>query len=1489
MSKNILDRKLGRRDFFKIGGGLAVAAVGTRMLKGSGVSLLQPATVVEASSGSQTPHYKGRVTPAERRAAAERAAAARRAAGIKTRTEAVMNPGGMPDFFGTIPNWANSPQAIYGIPTLTITDATGTGADAVAEILGVTGITILTGGAGYTSAPTVTINGGGGSDATGVAVLTGGAVSSVSLTNSGNGYIYPPAVTFGGGGGAGAAATAVIQPLTVTGGPLTGILLLAGGSGYTAPSVAITGGGGTGALCSATVLPISCGITAITLTNPGSGYGALKTNAVGGIYGMRKFVDTLPGLTVAGANERGQYIPVAIPDILTYPTSDYYEISLVEYSEQLHADLPPTRLRGYKQTNTSDPTVSIPSYLGPVIVAHKDRPVRIKFTNNLPPTTAGGNLFIPVDTTAMGAGAGPVGSITVIKVTAGGSGYTSIPAVTFTGGGGGSGAAAEATVKGGAVTSVTVNNVGVGYTAAPTVVFTGGGGLGAAATALIGNGSAYAQNRSALHLHGGNTPWISDGTPHQWTTPATEVTPYPKGVSVRNVPDMPDPGDGSLTFFYTNQQSARLMFYHDHAYGITRLNVYAGVAAGYLLRDPVEAALVSGGTFTKPDGTVVTVPAGGVLPSAEIPLIIQDKTFVDAGMLPFQDPTWNSGTTNPITPNTGDLWFPHVYMPNQNPWDMSGANAVGRWDYGPWFWPPFQGLLYGPVPNPLFGTTPLEGPENPGTPNPSMVPESFMDTPLVNGCAYPKYTVQPQAYRLRILNACNDRFLNLQLYKADPAVVTPDGRTNTEVKMVAASPAGGLPLNWPTDGRDGGVPDPASVGPAWIQIGTEGGFMPAPAVVPIQPVAYNYNRRDIVVLNIATHSLLMGPAERADVVVDFSAFAGQSLILYNDAPAPVPAFDPRIDYYTGDPDQTSMGGAPTTLPGFGPNTRTIMQINVAAATPVPYNPTPLNTFLPAAFAASQPTIIVPQAAYNAAYGASYPTDNYVRIQDNNLRKGPILSVSVTNGGSGYTTAPAVAFAGGGGSGAAATATVAGGKVTAVTLTNQGFGYLTAPTVSFTGGGGTLAAANAVVLKSYLEPKAIQELFTVDYGRMNATLGVEIALTNGIIQTTIPYGYIDPPTEIIKNSNPAALLGSAEDGTQIWKITHNGVDTHAIHVHLFNAQLINRVGWDGAVRPPEPNELGWKETIRMNPLEDAIIALKPVMQTLPFKIGNSYRPMDVTLPIGSTMGFFNVDPAGQPAVVTNQVINFGYEYVWHCHLLGHEENDMMRPIIFALGPEAPSNLVVTGLRLPLRAVLTWTDNATDESGFTVQKATSAAGPWVTIKTLPASPGSGGTVTYTDSAVAINHTYFYRVLSNNVVGDTAVYAPPIVGWPHPTIDSLPSNVVVAGPAAAPSNLVASQPGTRTSDPVLLTWTDNAPNVANPPNFNAEATFTLQRSTTAVGPWSNVSSVIPPAPGTGTTVRFSDRLFGRLTTYYYRVMAVNIFGSSAWSPVSNPITTR
>ncbi len=239
---------------------------------------------------------------------------------------------------------------------------------------------------------------------------------------------------------------------------------------------------------------------------------------------------------------------------------------------------------------------------------------------------------------------------------------------------------------------------------------------------------------------------------------------------------------GTLTFYYTNQQSARLMFYHEHAFGITRLGVMAGQAGGYLVQDPAEAALV----------------ALGAIPTTQIPLIIQDRTFVpDAAQMTAQDPTWNWGgnLTSPW-PHTGDFYFPHVYMPAQN---QSGTpTAMGRWDYGPWVNPPLSSALNGPVANPYYDpqNAPWEPPLIPGVPTVSQVPETFLDTPVINGAAYPTLTLGPHAYRFRILNAANERFFNLQLYYANvspgTAMWNPDGTLANaeagEVKMVPAVP-----------------------------------------------------------------------------------------------------------------------------------------------------------------------------------------------------------------------------------------------------------------------------------------------------------------------------------------------------------------------------------------------------------------------------------------------------------------------------------------------------------------------------------------------------------------------------------------------------------------------------------------------------------------------------------------------------------------------------
>lgn len=76
--------------------------------------------------------------------------------------------------------------------------------------------------------------------------------------------------------------------------------------------------------------------------------------------------------------------------------------------------------------------------------------------------------------------------------------------------------------------------------------------------------------------------------------------------------------------------------------------------------------------------------------------------------------------------------------------------------------------------------------------------------------------------------------------------------------------------------------------------------------------------------------------------------------------------------------------------------------------------------------------------------------------------GTLQALSLTSGGTGYTSAPTVAISGGGGTGATATAVIANGAVTGFNITDPGSGYTSTPTVALTGGSGTGAAAAAIV-------------------------------------------------------------------------------------------------------------------------------------------------------------------------------------------------------------------------------------------------------------------------------------------------------------------------------------------------------------------------------------------------------------------------------------------
>lgn len=228
--------------------------------------------------------------------------------------------------------------------------------------------------------------------------------------------------------------------------------------------------------------------------------------------------------------------------------------------------------------------------------------------------------------------------------------------------------------------------------------------------------------RTVIHLHGGVVMPYSDGYPDAW---------YTRGYKEVG------PTFTTEIYDYPNRQRGTTLWYHAHAIGITRLNVYAGLAGPYIIRDPWEAFL--------------GLPSGRF----EMPLLIQDRSFND----------------------DGSLYYPTQPDP--------------------------------PVPEVC----------------PSVVPDFFGDTILVNGKVWPYLKVEPRKYRFRIINGSNSRFYRIKLSSGQP----------------------------------------------FYQIGTDDGLLESPVI---------------------TREILLAPAERADVIIDFSKNFGQYITMTNDAASPFPRGEP---------------------------------------------------------------------------------------------------------------------------------------------------------------------------------------------------------------------------------------------------------------------------------------------------------------------------------------------------------------------------------------------------------------------------------------------------------------------------------------------------------------------------------------------------------------------------------------------------------------------
>ena len=235
-------------------------------------------------------------------------------------------------------------------------------------------------------------------------------------------------------------------------------------------------------------------------------------------------------------------------------------------------------------------------------------------------------------------------------------------------------------------------------------------------------------------------------------------------------------------------------------------------------------------------------------------------------------------------------------------------------------------------------------------------------------------------------------------------------------------------------------------------------------------------------------------------------------------------------------------------------------------------------------------------------------------------------------------------------------------------------------------------------------------------------------------------------------------------------------------------------------------------------------------------------------------------------IVNDVVNFGWEYVVHCHILSHEEMDMMRPVTVHVpwdAPPAPTGLTFTRGSV----ILNWTDatpvnyldpttwnDSNQEIGFRIERAP-VDGPNAGVFTKVATaPANSTTFTYVPPDPTI--TYDYRVTAFNEAGSAS------------------SDVVrVEGLPASPTALTAAVglDATLTAGgKVVLDWT----------NVSPTATSVEVERAAGAGPFSLVATVTPADVGPGT---YTDTSVTAAGAYSYRVRAVNVIGQSAYSNVA------
>lgn len=407
--------------------------------------------------------------------------------------------------------------------------------------------------------------------------------------------------------------------------------------------------------------------------------------------------------------------------------------------------------------------------------------------------------------------------------------------------------------------------------------------------------------------------------------------------------------------------------------------------------------------------------------------------------------------------------------------------------------------------------------------HPEWIPEFVGDTIVVNGKVWPYLDLEPRRYRFLLINGSNARPYEMSFIIQDGASkamgrVKPDFFTRLSSK-----------------------------GPAIWQIATDGGYLDVPVL--IDPNAKPGSLSKLLIL----------PGERAEIIVDFSAFAGQTLLLTNTARTPFPDGDPVDPLTTGRIVQVRVGAAPVVDSSYDPS----------SGTP--------------------------------------------------LRTGEQEIVRLVN---------------------PATGTLAAGVTADVTR------QLTLNEVMGMGG------------------------------------PLDVLLNNtGWAGRQMDGPVRDDFTPLTSGGDTEYLSELPDEGTtEVWEIVNLTADAHPIHLHLVQFQVLNRQGFNfsrynkayeksfpgGAfmpaygppldyntgnaralggnpdivpylqdgVTPPNANEAGWKDTAVMYPGQVTRIAVR-------------FAPTSEA--IDSIDLFFPFEP---------NVLN--RPFVWHCHIIDHEDNEMMRP-------------------------------------------------------------------------------------------------------------------------------------------------------------------------------------------------------------------------------------